>query len=149
MSKKSLLGIAISAAVSGAIAGGAVALYGVTAYSRTSFSLSQVQAAVLATGLAFLALALVVTVVRWMPDQRDSQTFEDTVLAIVGSIATLSLVAVCFPMMKLATSIHQLWLLPAIVCAVVAALLSVLPLGMGLLQIGEWVPAQAPSKGRQ
>jgi peptidoglycan biosynthesis protein MviN/MurJ (putative lipid II flippase) len=145
---KSIIGVFVSAAASGAIAGGSFALYRVINESRLPMELSQHQAAVAATAIAVAALALVVFVLRWLPDQNKTATLEQSMLAIIAGIATLALVSASCSLLMLAPTMSQLWLVPAIVCSVLAALMSILPIGLGFLHIGEQVPDFSPSKGR-
>lgn len=148
MSKKSFIGVMVSAVVSGAIAGGSFALYRVINESRLPMHLSQNQAALAATALGVAALCLVVVILRWFPDQHKTATVEQSMLAIIGSIATLALGAASCSLLALAPTMTQLWLLPAIICSVLACIMSVLPIGLGVLRLGEQVPDFSPAKGR-
>jgi len=145
---KSIIGVFVSAAASGAIAGGSFALYRVINESRLPVALSQNQAALAATAIAAVALALVVFVLRWLPDQHKAATMEQSMLAIISGIATLALVTASCSLLKLAPTMTQLWLVPAIACSVLAGILSVLPIGLGILRLGEQVPDYSPVKGR-
>lgn len=145
---KSIIGVFVSAAVSGAIAGGSFALYRVVDESRMPVHLSQNQAALAATAIAIAALCLVVCALRWLPDQHKAATAEQSMLAVVAGIATLALACASLTLLKLAPTMTQLWLVPAIVCAVLAGFMSILPIGLGMLHIGEQVPDFSPSKGR-
>jgi uncharacterized membrane protein SirB2 len=145
---KSTIGVFVSALVSGAIAGGSIALYRVVHESRLSVHLSQNQAALAATAIAVAALCLVVYVLRWFPDQNKDATTEQSMLAVISGIATLAMVTAGGSLLMLAPTMTQLWLVPAIVCLILAAILSVLPIGLGVLRLGEQVPDFSPAKGR-
>lgn len=146
---KSIVSVLLSAAVTGAIAGGSIALYGVVNRTGLSFDLSGTQAAFAATLLGALALAVGYYVVNWFPTQdRVSVTTEQAMLALLAGIATLALACASFTMMKAATSVSQMWLLPAVITAIVGAFLGVLCFGLGLAGLGERVPDHSTIRNR-
>lgn len=144
---KSFIRVLVSAAVAGFIAGSAVALYGMAnqLQARYSFHLSDPQAAFVATLLAAFALATAVLVVRWIPDNK-TMGIEDALLTVIAGVASIAAAVASFGMMSTVTSLHQLWLLPAVVCAIVATLVSVLPIMLGAAAVAAWVPDQATAK---
>lgn len=144
---KSFFRVLVSALVAGAIAGSAVAMYGMAAQLKAhySFQLSEPQAAFAATVLAIAGMALAVLVVRWVPDNK-TMPIEDALLTVLAGIAAFALCASSFGLMNIVHSLHQLWLLPAVVCAIVGVMVSVLPIFLGAGAVAAWVPDQATAK---
>jgi hypothetical protein len=146
---KSIVSVLLSAAVTGAIAGGSIALYGVMNRSGVSLDMSGSHAAIAATLVGAIALALGYYVVRWFPIQdRVTVTTEQAMLALLAGIATLAMACASFTLMKAATSVPQMWLLPAVITAIVGAFMGVLCFGLGLAGLGERVPDHSTVRNR-